>query len=199
MVRFLNLLTGRVERMITERIMTAPLGESIETYLFAEFFADKIPITGSIHFQNGKFRIPFRDDGQEIPTEWLPALVGSALYTPHFQGVIHFGPAMAFGLRATASGEVILYGMDDVTLEAYRGGVRHLTTLAFALSDGKICAQATLDPPFDRSKSGPQTKYCITFSLTTSQREQIVRATQNMDQQLGFLSPLKWLLKVAAQ
>ncbi len=31
MVRFLNLLTGRVERMITERIMTAPLGESIDT------------------------------------------------------------------------------------------------------------------------------------------------------------------------
>ncbi len=197
LVRVLNAMNTSVERLLVHYILSAPLKQAIAVYLASEMFADTLPLPGSIHFAQQRFHIPFQGDGQGIPTDWLPAVVEHAIYTPHFIGLIHFGPAMAFGLRATPLGTITLHSISDVTLISGHGGVRRLTELVFELSEGTVCAQATLDPPYDASRPGPQAKRCLAITFSDDEITHINRIAAQMDDHLGVFSPMKWALRVA--
>lgn len=187
MFRFLNVMFGQLDRRSVEHIRTAALVDATALY----FLTEGLPTPGSIHFRAGKFRIPFQAIGLDIPAAKVPDIVFRAVYTPHFHGVIHFGPATAFGLKATIDGEILLYDITDVGLEAFRGGRRNLRELRLSVSDTALCAQATLDPPFDRSKPGPGQKSCTPLDLSDPNRTAINQLAATLGDQLGPLSPMR--------
>lgn len=195
MVRFLNLMFGQLDRMIVDHILTASLVDAAALY----FLTEGLPVPGSIHFKEKKFRIPFQEIGLDIPAAKIPAIIYRAVYTPHFHGVIHFGPATAFGLKATIDGEILMYDIVDVGLEAFRGGRRDIRELRFSVSDTDLCAQATLVPPFDRSKPGPGQKFCTPIELSDTDRTAINQLATNLGNHLGPLSPTRWMLKILGE
>lgn len=192
MVRFLNVMFGQLDRRIVDHIFTASLVDAAAMY----FLTEGLPAPGSIHFREKKFRIPFQESGLDIPAAKLPDILFRAVYTQHFHGVIHFGPATAFGLKATSDGEIMLYDIVDVGLEAFRGGQRNIRELRFSVSDTDLCAQATLDPPFDRSKPGSGQKFCMPIELSDTNRTAINQLATNLGNHLGPLSPVRWMLKI---